>query len=233
MTDIDEAMLIAWVDGELDEVTRRRVERAAAEDPALAGRLDMHRRLRDRLSGHYAPVEAEPVPPVLRAMLEESAKTVPFVSPAAPRWRNWGIGGAIAASLVLGLGIGHVSSGPAGPIAVKNGAMVARGELASALDTQLASAQEDAPVRIGLSFRRKDGGWCRSFDGEAVAGVACREGAQWQVQQLVPGAGQGTAYRQASSGDARIMTTVEALMEGNPADAAQEKAAQERGWRAD
>ncbi|HJT41323.1 MAG TPA: anti-sigma factor, partial [Sphingobium sp.] len=46
MTDIDEAMLIAWVDGELDEVTRRRVDRAVADDPALAERLAMHRRLR-------------------------------------------------------------------------------------------------------------------------------------------------------------------------------------------
>lgn len=230
MTDIDEAMLIAWVDGELDEVTRRRVERAMAEDPALAERLDMHRRLRDRLSGHYAPIEAEPVPPAMRALLEESAKVVPFARPA-PRWRNWGIGGAIAASLVLGLGIGRMSDGPAGPIAVSNGVMVARGELASALDTQLASAQQGAAIRIGLSFQRKGGGWCRSFEGQAVSGVACREGPGWQVQQLVPGTGEGSDYRQASSGDARIMATVDALMEGAPADAAQEQAAKAKGWR--
>lgn len=231
MTGIDEAMLIAWVDGELDEVTRRRVERAVAEDPALAERLEMHRRLRDRLSGHYAPIEAEPVPPAMRALLEESAKVVPLVRPAMPRWRQWGISGAIAASLVLGLGIGHFSGGRGGPVAVRNGAMVAQGELASALDTQLASAQEGAPIRIGLSFQRKGGGWCRSFEGDAVSGVACREGEGWQVQQLVPGAGQGTAYRQASSGDARVMATIDALMAGAPVDAVQEKAAKQRGWR--
>ncbi|WP_150290252.1 anti-sigma factor family protein [Sphingobium estronivorans] len=231
MTDIDEAMLIAWVDGELDEVTRRRVDRAVAEDPALAGRLEMHRRLRERVSGHYAPVEAEPVPPAMRALLEGGAKVVPLARPATPRWRNWGIGGAIAASLVLGLGIGHLSGGPSGPVAVSDGAMVAQGELASALDTQLASAQDGAAIRIGLSFQRKGGGWCRSFEGQAVAGVACRERQGWQVQQLVPGAGQGTAYRQASSGDARITATVDALMEGAPADAAQEKAARETKWR--
>ena len=109
--------------------------------------------------------------------------------------------------------------------------MVAQGELANALDTQLASAQEGAPVRIGLSFQRKGGGWCRSFEGQAIAGVACREGEGWQVQQLVPGAGQGTDYRQASSGDARIMATVDALIEGPPADAAREKAEAEKGWR--
>ncbi|WP_176591301.1 anti-sigma factor [Sphingobium sp. EM0848] len=231
MTDIDEAMLIAWVDGELDEVTRRRVDRAVAEDPALAERLEMHRRLRDRLSGHYAPVEAEQVPPAMRALLEENAKLVPLTRPAAPRWQNWGIGGAIAASLVLGLGIGHQLRGPSGPVAVNNGAMVAQGELASALDTQLASAQDGAAIRIGLSFQRKGGGWCRSFEGQAVAGVACREGQGWQVQQLVPGAGQGTAYRQASSGDARIMATIDALMAGAPADAAREKAAKEGKWQ--
>nr|WP_087574160.1 anti-sigma factor [Sphingomonas sp. CDS-1] len=231
MTDIDEAMLIAWVDGELDEVTRRRVDRAVAEDPALAERLEMHRRLRERLSGHYAPVEAEPVPAGLRALLEGNAKVVPLVRPAAPRWRHWGTGGAIAASLLLGLGIGHLSGGPEGPVAVEKGAMVARGELASALETQLASAQEDAPIHIGLSFRRKGGGWCRSFEGQAVSGVACREGEGWQVQQLVPGAGQQAAYRQASSGDARIMATVDALIDGAPLDAAQEKAAKDKKWR--
>ena len=230
MTDIDEALLIAWVDGELDEVTRRRVDRAAADDPALAARLDMHRQLRDRLSGHYAPIAAEPVPPAMRALLEENAKVVPLVPSATPRWRNWGIGGAIAASLVLGLGIGHLSSGPAGPIAVQDGAMVAQGELSSALDTQLASAQEDAAIRIGLSFRRKGGGWCRSFEGAAISGIACREGQGWQVQQLIPGSGQGSDYRQASSGDLRLAATVDALIDGAPADAQGERAAMEKGW---
>ena len=231
MTDIDEAMLIAWVDGELDEITRRRVDRAVADDPALAQRLEMHRHLRQRLSGHYAPVEAEPVPQAMRALLEERPKVTPITRPAAPKWRSWGIGGAIAASLVLGLGVGRLSSGPAGPIAVKDGVMVARGELASALETQLASAQQEASIRIGLSFQREGGGWCRSFEGSALSGVACREGEGWQVQQLIPGAPQSTDYRQASSADARIMATVGALMEGSPADATQEAAAKEKGWR--
>jgi anti-sigma factor RsiW len=231
MTDIDEAMLIAWVDGELDEVTRRRVDRAAAEDPSLVARLEMHRRLRNRLSGHYAPIEAEPVPASLRALLDDEAKVVHLARPAARNWRSWSIGGAIAASLVLGLGIGHLARGPAGPVAVKDGVMVAQGDLASALDTQLASRQQGAAIRIGLSFQRKGGEWCRSFEGTAVAGVACRDGEGWQVQQLIPGAGQATDYRQASSGDARIMATVDALMDGAPANARQEAAARAKGWR--
>ena len=232
MTDIDETMLIALVDGELDEVSRRRIERAVAEDPALAARLDMHVRLRERLADHYAPIEAEPVPAAMRALLQAEAKVVPFARPVAARRHAWMTGGAIAASLLLGLGIGHFSGGGGdSPVAVEQGTMVAQGELASALETQLASAQDSAPIRIGLSFRRKGGGWCRSFEGQAISGVACRQEQGWQVQQLVPGSGQETAYRQASSGDVRLMATVDALMDGSPLDAAQEKAAKARRWQ--
>ena len=229
MTDIDEAMLIALVDGELDEVNRRRVERAAAGDPALAERLAQHRRLRERLAGHYAPVAQEPVPDRLRSFLEASETVVPMARPAR-RWGGWAMGGAIAASLLLGLGVGRFSGGQAGPVGMKGGVMVAQGQLASALDSQLASAQDGAAIRIGLTFQRKGGGWCRSFDG-AMAGVACREDAGWQVQQMLPGAGQETAYRQASSADARVMATVDALIAGAPVDAAGEKTAVAKGWR--
>ena len=231
MTDVDETMLIALVDGELDEVSRRRIERAVAEDPALAARLDMHVRLRERLADHYAPIEAEPVPAAMRALLQAEAKVVPFARPVAARRHAWMTGGAIAASLLLGLGIGHFSGGDDGPVAVEQGVMVAQGELASALETQLASAQDGGSIRIGLSFRRKGGGWCRSFEGQAISGVACRQEQGWQVQQLVPGSGPETAYRQASSGDARLMATVDTLMDGSPLDAAQEKAAKARRWQ--
>ncbi|RSU69635.1 anti-sigma factor [Sphingomonas sp. S-NIH.Pt3_0716] len=228
MTDIDEAMLIAWVDGELDEVTRRRVDRAVAEDPALAARLEQHRRLRARLAGHFAPIAQEDVPASMQAMLVPP--TVVPIARASRRW-SWVTGGAIAASLLLGLGIGHMSGGPDGPIAIRDGAMLAQGPLATALDSQLASAGEDGPVRIGLSFRRKGGGWCRSFDGAAMAGVACRTDAGWQLLQAVPGKGQTSEYRQAASADPRLLTTIDGLIDGAPADAQGERAAQAAGWR--
>lgn len=229
MTDIDEAMLIALVDGELDEVNRRRVERAVAGDPALAERLAQHRRLRERLAGHYAPVAQEPVPDRLRNIIEASEAVVPMAAPAR-RWGGWAMGGAIAASLLLGLGVGRFSGGEAGPVGMKGGVMVAQGPLAKALDSQLASAQDGAAIRIGLTFQRKGGGWCRSFDG-AMAGVACRENEGWQVQQVLPGAGTETAYRQASSADARVMATVDALIAGAPVDVDGEKAAAGKGWK--
>lgn len=229
MNQIDEAMLIALVDGELDEVNRRRVERAVADNPALAERLAQHRAIRESLSGHYAPVAEEPVPDRFRALLTESETVVPMTRPVR-RWGGWAMGGAIAASLVLGLAVGRFSGGETGPIGMQGGTLMAQGELARALDGQLASAQDGATVRMELSFRRKGGGWCRSFDG-AVAGVACRQDDGWQVQQILPGMTQGSDYRQASSADARLMATVDALIDGAPVDAAGEKAAQAKGWR--
>ncbi len=233
MSDIGEDMLIAWCDGELDEVTRRRVDRAVAEDPALAERLAAHQRLRDRLAGHYAPVAEQAVPDRFAALLAEAAVVMPFAPVRASPWRGWAVGGALAASLVLGLGIGRLSGDEAGPIAVRDGRMMAQGVLASALDGQLASAQTDAAIRIGLSFQRKGGGWCRSFDGAAMSGLACRDGKGWQLQQALPGHGsdEAAAYRQAASADPRLVATVEALIDGAPADAAAEAKAKAEGWR--
>ena len=232
MTDIDEAKLIAWIDGELDDVTRRRVDRAVADDPALAKRLEMHRRLRERVSAHYAPIAGQPVPSAMEVRLRETAKVAPMPQRSASSWRHWGIGGAIAASLLLGVAVGQWTKATDGPVLMREGAMFAGGDLKSALDTQLASAQEGASIRIGLSFRRKQGAaWCRSFDGDAMAGVACREGEGWRIEQLLPGDGERTAYRQAASTDPRIMATVADLMAGDPVDARDEAAAKASGWR--
>lgn len=227
MSDIAEDMLIALCDGELDEVTRRRVERAIAEDPALAERLAAHRHLRDRLASHYAPVEQEPPPERFAALLRESAIVTPIGRPRSRR-AGWVMGGAIAASLILGLGVGRFTVSEDGPVAVRDGRMVAQGALAAALDTQLAAAP--GTVEIGLSFRRKGGGWCRSFDGADLAGVACRDGDTWQMQQLLPGKGRGTGYRQASSSDPRLAATVDALIAGKPADPQTEARARDGGW---
>ena len=43
--------------------------------------------------------------------------------------------------------------------------------------------------------------------------------------------GQAADYRMASGGDPQLMEAVDASIDGEPFDAAQEKAAMERGWR--
>lgn len=231
---IDDDMLMAFVDGELDEVNRARVERAMAEDPALKARLEQQRRLRATLAAHYGPVEEEEVPERFRALLETNvvAFPAPTPKPARPLWQTLT---ALAATLVLGLAIGRtlLAPGASGPFAVQDGVMVARGELASALDTQLASAQaQDAPTRIGVSFTNADGRACRTFDSAAAAGVACRGDAGWQVMMTAAGAGrQQSDYRQAGSGNALVQQAAQTMMAGEPYDEAAERRARDSGWR--
>jgi hypothetical protein len=233
MMAIDDDMLMAFVDGELDDVSRTRVERAVAEDPALKARLEVQQRLRDRLAAHYAPVAEEEVPERFRAMLESNVVPISVAKTRAPR-PLWQTLTALAATLVLGLAVGRTLLGPpSGPFAVEDGAMVARGELADALDTQLASAQpRDAATRIGVTFVRNDGRACRTFESQAAAGIACRAETGWQVMMTATGSGgRRTDYRQAGSENLRVQQAAQDMMAGEPYDDAAERRARDSGWR--
>ena len=245
---ITEEMLVAFADGELDAKDREAVMRAVAADPDLRQKLAAHQRLRETLSSRFAGVAEEPVPERLRAVLVERQESGNdnVVSLAAvragrkeraeqaPRRRwlpAWGNLVAIAATLVLGLAIGRTMN-DGSPVGVSGPAMIARGELAKTLDRQLASAQGDGEeMRIGLTFRNKDGEICRTFDGKAMAGLACRGGAEWRLQQLLPGSAAPSSYRQASAGDPRLAASVQDMIAGAPFDAKAEKDARSEGWK--
>jgi len=231
MMAIDDEMLMAFLDGELDEVRRARVERALGEDPELRARLEVQRRLRERLAAHYGPVAEEEVPERFRRMLE--TETVDLSAARArrarPLWRSYA---ALAATLLLGLLLGR-GLAPSLPIAVEDGAMVARGDLALALDTQLASAPPaGAGTRIGVTFARAGGSLCRTFERVELAGLACREGGDWRLVVTAAGGESGRSeYRQAGSGSAPVLEAAQELMAGEPLDAQAERRARDSGWQ--
>jgi len=227
----DPATLAAFVDGELDDLTARRIERDAENDPALAAEIARHRALKTQLVAHYAPVADEPVPERLRALLAPAAtvdtslagrREVKRARFAAIHW------GAIAASLVLGLTLGLRPWVPAASVTEANGAVVAAGPLAEALDKQLASNQQPgAAVRIGLSFQDKDGRYCRGFESKSLNGIGCHDNGRWHLERTMRGQA-GTDYRQASSGE--LAAAAAAMMTGDPLDAAAEQQARDKGW---
>lgn len=225
---IDDEMLMAFADGELDSIDSARVEEAVAANPALRARLEAQQRLRARLAAHYAPIAEEEVPEQLRAMLEGNVVALP--SPRArPLWQTFA---ALAATLLLGLAIGRGIDRPgSGPVGVKDGALVADGALAEALDRQLASAQApDAAIRIGISFASTDGRFCRTFDSNALAGIACRRDTGWQLTMTAAGGGPRTQYRQAG-GNPLVLEAASALISGEALDAGGERRARDSGWR--
>jgi plasmid stability protein len=239
MMTIGDETLIAFADGELTGIRRAELERALAEDPELRSRLERQQRLRARIAGHYAPVEDEPVPDRLTAMLAASEdhpaddNVVDFAAAkqrrARPLWQSLT---ALAATLVLGLLAGQMlPGGEGGPVAVESGRMVARGDLADALDRRLAGDQGGA-TRIGVSFAAADGRFCRTFDGAEMSGLACRGDAGWQLVATAPGTGAaGAEYRQASSGNALVLGAAQEMMAGEPLDVAGERRARDSGWR--
>ncbi|MET0375672.1 MAG: anti-sigma factor [Rhizorhabdus sp.] len=226
--------IIAYVDGELGPIEALRFERAVEANPALAGEVDRHRKLRASITGHFAPIAEERVPARLTALLDRENTVVAF---RAQR-RSWfGQGGryaALAASLVAGLIAGQMLPlGTSSPIGEKGGTVVAQGDLAEALDTQSAASSQGGPYRIVVSFRSEDDRYCRVFTGKAGAGIGCRDQDGWTLAQFVAGAPRGAvgAYRQAGSASGQILAAAQEMMAGEPLDAGAERAARARGWR--
>lgn len=219
--------LMAYVDGELAEVERRAFEVELARDPALQSEVVRQQDLRARLAAAFDPVLDEPVPPQL-AMVAQAANE--------PRRKGWGVPqwAAMAACLALGVLVGRgVLQPKAGLLVFRDGALVAQGGLAQALDHQLAA--DAGPIRIGISFRSVDGRWCRTFQsaGDHLAGLACREPKGWTARAVAawmpPAPG---AYRTAGSETpAPVLAAVDAAIAGAPLDAAGERAARDRGWK--
>ncbi len=238
----DQETIMAYVDGECDAVAAKRIENAMKSDVGLAQRVSREKSLREKLAVHYDPVVQEEIPDRLTALLTASATSnvdSSFTDRKAKQQhaqkQRSGIGfaqwGAMAATLAVGVAVGQFGLGGQSnaPFAQDGGTLIANGSLENALEKQLASAQtNESDFRIGLTFRAKSGNICRTFKGEAVSGIACREGQQWQMRSTLPGGPSGD-YRQASSGE--INAIVADMMTDGPVDADSERKLRDGGWK--
>ena len=76
MKGVDDPILMAYLDGELDPVGSARVGQALAADAGLRERLEAQRRLRARLADRYDPIVREDVPERLLEIVERHAALV-------------------------------------------------------------------------------------------------------------------------------------------------------------
>ena len=234
MTVADEKFF-AWLDGELpaDEAARVAVEVAA--NPELTRLAEQHRAMQARLEAAFDPIAEAAVSPRLQDLVRTS-EVVDFAAAKRSReQRRWGSPSqwaAMAATLAIGIFVGTAipQRGDA-PVEIKGSDLYAASALNHALERQLASEPSGA-VRIGLTFRGQDGQICRTFLEQAASGLACRNGGRWRVRGLFASPeGQSTDYRMASGMDPNLAALMAVTINGEPFDAAQEKAARERGWR--
>jgi hypothetical protein len=242
---LSEETLMAYVDGELDGLTRDQVARAVAADPELARRVAAHQALRDRVRAGFDPVLKEPVPARLLSLVhgtqsgQQPAQVLPFRTRPAPR-RPWVQFTSLAASFVLGALVWQFAMrlNFSGPLTANQGEFVASGALERALNGQLAADQEQsAAVQVGVSFISRQGSYCRTFRlrGSAnAAGLACHENQGWTVQVLAhePGSQPQGQYRQAASDLApAVVRAVADAIAGDPLDAPAEARARASGWQ--
>lgn len=222
-----EDLIIAYVDGELDAAERARFETEIAADPDLAAQVARHRALARRVGAAYAPVLDEAIPPQLLAVA--AAANDRIGRPSLGRLAPWA---AIAASLAVGVIAGRIALPERGPLIAKDGALVAHGQLASALSTKLAA--EPGVVKVGLTLKTPDGRYCRTFQSAAdhLAGLACRQDGQWVARTVTAWRPIAqSAYRTAGSETPpEVLAAVDGLA-GQPLDAAAERAARDHGWR--
>lgn len=243
---VSDETLIAYADGELSGEDRRAVEAGLASDPALREKLERQLALRRQIDAAFAPSLDAAVPDrLLRAVME---------TPVSPSWRMADIfararrlfsdrrfllwtGMPAGAALACGIALGMLLS-PGSAFRMEDGAMFASGRVANALDRQLAQLQAaDAPVKVGLSFRAKDGRYCRTFEtagaADALAGVACRDSRGWAVAtlQAAPRETAGAYQMAGSTMPDAVRNAVDDMIVGEPLDAAGEKAARDKGWR--
>jgi hypothetical protein len=226
---ISDEELVAWIDGELSGEDAARVVAAIEADPALAARAAAHRRLEQRMTRAFGPIADEPVslPP------REPAPVISLAAVRAARAghqrkpRRWVVPGAIAASLLVGILVGHQGLGPTG-VSDRNGALALAAPISHALDSQLSG--EPGPIRVSLSFRGQGGQYCRRFTGAHLDGIACRDARGWQLRYAAPTpeAAQGS-YRMAGS-DSAMAAAIAGLIVGDPLDAKGEQQARGQGW---
>jgi hypothetical protein len=229
---ITDADLAAYADGALDEERRAQVEAATTADPQLATRLAAHRDLRRRLAAAFDPILDEPMPERLTQAIAEPKVVRPRFGWPGRLAVGSAMGGALAASLALGVLLGRGSAEP-GDLKPGPDGLRAAGELAQALDRQLAG--ETGVVRVGFTFAQRDGGLCRTFDlpDGALSGLACRDRAGWAVPVVAAEArAQRGDYRMAASpAPPAVLAAVDARIAGDAFDRLQERAARARGWR--
>lgn len=171
----------------------------------------------------------------------DPANAAPVAAPVARlRWWGWQAWSAVAAALVVGILLGPYvlrASQPL-PLLSSHGRVIAIGTLERALLRDYSGAAEsDGATSIGLSFRSRNGRWCRTFAvNPGPAGLACREWGEWVVELLVRNprarqAGEGVFHQGGTPYPAAVHAAVQANIDGEPLTRDAEAALIGRAWR--
>jgi hypothetical protein len=250
--DLTDELLVAYVDDELDSRQRSMVSAILDRNPALSRRADEMRLARDLLREGF-PLQPDAIVPAridtAAAQLAAACANHRSGSRKASGFR-YRRSYAIAAGLLLGMvAASYLVLRPASderqqPTVTALTEIRPENPLHSVLEST-ASAQlvkipgEDAAVRAVLTFRAKDGRFCREFemlaDSGSSTGIACREQGHWRTEVLASGVAvpaDGNFYTPAGGPDeAAVGEVYEGLVQGEPLSIDEETRVLAAGWR--
>ena len=245
--ELNDELLCAYMDGELDPETRARVEQALVDDAGARVRLERMRVADERLKVEIPLPALQPNDPLSERIL--GGEPTPRVSRPALRW---GIAVSALAAGISGVVVGFVlarSQEPTTvvPVVATVAPTSASTSLSGASSSQLllatldngesgkAAVEGDRSVQIILTFESDDGRYCRAFGARDAStggeGVACRSGGQWQVVAWDGTADPGEGFR--AAGSSELLDDVMDRLGGSPAlEGAEERALIEQHWNA-
>lgn len=241
---IDDTLLSAYLDGELPPQQMTAVRAALDAEPALAERLAALRSVDALVLRHARALDATPLPDSVLGMLAgDSAQTAATHASATVvqgPWQRWsrasGAGFALAASLVLALGI--VLTQPFAPLP---SALPELAAYAAQLDTAASGTSVvvgDATLGTRFTFVDREGRHCRQYQlGNADSGsenVACRDTTGWTLVASLPAPAQAQTapelYQPASS-SAELNALLDAMMTGPALTPDAEATLIDSGWQ--
>jgi hypothetical protein len=166
-----------------------------------------------------------------------------------PQGAGWQLAAASAAALTVGMSAGFLLGGEgqdsgSGPslAVLRQGQILASGALHHVLENLPSNAERAAgssqgsiAVRAVLSFRTKEGGYCREYEMASAEGqfqgLACRQaGGQWAVEAHVAQGAAPAGTHPVAHGEVLDKITG-SRMEGDAFGQSEEKAALKRGWK--
>lgn len=239
--ELNDELLCAYMDGELDPEMRVRVEQALVDDAGARVRLERMRVADERLKAEI-PLQAVQSNDPLSARILGRRPVPPVSRPA-----RWPVAISALAAGISGIVVGFVLSRSQEPKVVPVVAAVTSTStsLSGASSKQLllatlesgesgkAAVEGERAVQIILTFEADDGRYCRTFgarDAHASAeGVACRTNGQWQVIAWDGTADPGEGFR--AAGASEMLDDVMDRLGGSPAlEVADERALIEKHW---
>lgn len=240
--ELNDEVLCAYLDGELDAEMRARVEQALVDDAGARVRLERMRAADERLKAEIPLSALQPNDPLSARILDGTP--APRVS--RPPLRLGAVITALAAGIggvIVGFVLARSQEVPetpfvaAAPAPSLSGASSNRLLLAALDSGESGKSIEEGghSARVILTFEADDGRYCRAFRSHeastAAEGVACRNGGQWEVVAWDGTVDPDEGFRAAGASEL-LDDVMDRLGGGAALEAADERALIERHWSA-